>query len=417
MTVENCLDKTRPASAMPNHAMCANGVHFDKGKKGIIPEIIEGLYGERKAVKKEMLQTERDIEANKIGKHEGDQQWTKQNARQMAIKIMMNALYGATANRWFRYYDPRYAEAVTLSGQLSIRWAENAVNDYMNKLLGTEGKDYVIAIDTDSVYMNFGPMVEQMGIEDKAKAVQVIDQIAEKKFIPMLEASYADLANYMDAYQNKMVMGREVIADSGIWTAKKRYILNVHNSEGVQYAKPKLKIMGIEAVKSSTPMSCRDALKGLFKILVTGTEKQTQEAIAIFKTHFKSLPPHDVAFPRGVSDIGKWRDAGTIYKKGTPIHVRGSLLFNSYLEDLDLTNKYTAIKNGEKIKFLYLDPKNPTKENIIAFTDYLPEEFGLHKYIDYDMMFEKAFMQPVQPILDAIGWTPEEVISLEDFFA
>jgi len=417
VTVENCLNKTRPDSSLPEYTMCANGVHFYKGTKGIIPEIIEGLYAERKTVKKEMLQTERDMESKALDKVTGDKQWTKQNAKQMAIKIMMNALYGALGNRWFRYYDPRFAEAVTLSGQLSIRWAEKAVNEYMNNLLNTDGVDYVIAIDTDSGYVNFGPMVEQMGIEDKAKAVKVIDQIAEKKFLPMMEASYAALANYMGAYTNKMVMGREVIADSGIWTAKKRYILNVHNSEGVQYAKPKLKIMGIEAVKSSTPMSCRDALKGLFKILVTGSEKQTQDAIAIFKAHFKSLPPHDIAFPRGVSDIGKWRDAATIYKKGTPIHVRASLLYNSYLEDLGLTTKYTAIKNGEKIKFIYLNPKNPTKENIIAFTDYLPEEFGLHQYIDYEKMFEKAFMQPVQPILDAIGWTPEAVVSLEDFFA
>jgi DNA polymerase elongation subunit (family B) len=311
----------------------------------------------------------------------------------------------------------RVAEAITLSGQLSIRWAEKTVNDYMNKLLGTTDFDYVIAIDTDSVYINFGPMVEQMGIEDKAKAVKVIDQIAQSKFIPLLKNSYDTLSDYMQSYSNKMVMEREVIADVGVWTAKKRYILNVHNSEGVQYAKPKLKIMGIEAVKSSTPASCRDALKGLFKVMVTGTEKDTQKAIQMFRTHFNTLEPHEIAFPRGVSDVAKWKDHTFTYKKGTPIHVRGSLLYNRTLHENGLGKKLTDIKNGEKIKFLYLDPKNPTKENVMAFPDYLPPEFGLHKYVDYDLMFDKAFLAVVEPVLTAMGWQAEETISLEDFFA
>ena len=412
VNVDNCLGQTRPDSILPDHAIAANGIHFRKDIRGVIPSIIDGLYGERKVIKKEML---RVTQLTEEGKMDG-KELSSLDASQMAIKIMMNSLYGAMANRWFRYYDPRCAEAITLSGQLSIRWAEKAVNDYMNKVLSTKDEDYVIAIDTDSVYMNFGSLVEKMGMTDRDKITRVIDQIVEEKFIPLIEDSYNDLAYYMDAYENKMVMGREVIADAGIWTAKKRYILNVLNSEGVQYAKPKLKIMGIEAVKSSTPASCRDALKGLFNILIGGTEDNTQKAIAIFNTHFVTLPPQDIAVPRGVSDIGKWKHPDTIYMKGTPIHVRGALLYNALLKELDLERKYTPIKDGEKIKFLYLNPKNPIKENVIAFPDYLPEEFDLHKYVDHKLMFEKAFMNPVNPILDAIGWKPEPTISLEDFF-
>ena len=412
VNVDNCLGQTRPDSILPDHAIAANGIHFRKDIRGVIPSIIDGLYGERKVIKKEML---RVTQLTEEGKMDG-KELSSLDASQMAIKIMMNSLYGAMANRWFRYYDPRCAEAITLSGQLSIRWAEKAVNDYMNKVLSTKDEDYVIAIDTDSVYMNFGSLVEKMGMTDRDKITRVIDQIVEEKFIPLIEDSYNDLAYYMDAYENKMVMGREVIADAGIWTAKKRYILNVLNSEGVQYAKPKLKIMGIEAVKSSTPASCRDALKGLFNILIGGTEDNTQKAIAIFNTHFVTLPPQDIAFPRGVSDIGKWKHPDTIYMKGTPIHVSGALLYNALLKELDLERKYTPIKDGEKIKFLYLNPKNPIKENVIAFPDYLPEEFDLHKYVDHKLMFEKAFMNPVNPILDAIGWKPEPTISLEDFF-
>jgi DNA polymerase elongation subunit (family B) len=290
------------------------------------------------------------------------------------------------------------------------------VNEYMNKIVGTDNFDYVIAIDTDSVYVNFGPLVEKMGMTDPEQIVKVIDQIGRDKFEPLFEKSYAKLAEYMNAYANKMVMGREAIADAGIWTAKKRYILNVHNNEGVQYAEPKLKIMGIEAVKSSTPASCRDALKSLFKVIITGNEKDTQDAIAAFKAHFNTLAPHEIAFPRGVSTLAKWRDASTTYKKGTPIHVRGCLLYNRELDERKLTRKHTVIKEGEKIKFVYLDPKNPIKENIIAFPDFLPEELGLIQYVDYDLQFQKAFMSPIEPVLEAIGWTAEKVVSLEDFF-
>jgi len=413
VTVDNCLDMTRPDSKSPHDCLAANGVHFSKDEVGVLPSIIDGLYAERKQIKQNMLANQSKVEA---GDKEAGREINRLDNQQMAIKIMMNSLYGALGNRWFRYYDIRMAEAITMSGQLSIRWAEKTVNDYMNKVVGTENFDYVIAIDTDSVYVNFGPLVEKMGLTDTDQIVKVIDQIGQEKFEPLFEKSYEKLSTYMNAHKNKMVMGREAIADNGIWTAKKRYILNVHNNEGVQYAQPKLKIMGIEAVKSSTPASCRDALKGLFKVMISGTEKQTQEAIQLFRGHFNSLQPHEIAFPRGVSDISKWRDAATTFKKGCPIHVRGSLLYNKLILDNNLEKRYNVIKNGEKIKFIYLDPKNPIKQNVVAFYDFLPEEIGLHKYVDYDLQFEKAFLAVVLPVLEAIGWKAEETVSLEDFF-
>jgi len=414
VTVDNCLNRTRPESKSPHDCIAANGVHFSKDFRGVLPSVIDGLYAERKDIKKHMLGLKSQVEK---GDKSAEKMITKLDTQQMAIKIMMNSLYGGLGNRWFRYYDIRMAEAITMSGQLSIRWAEKAVNGYMNKLLETDDVDYVIAIDTDSVYVNFGPLVEKMGLTDVDQTVQILSKIGEEKFEPLFEKSYSELAEYMNAYENKMVMGREVIADAGIWTAKKRYILNVHNSEGVQYAKPKLKIMGIEAVKSSTPASCRDALKALFSVMISGTEKQTQSSIRLFKEHFINLAPHEIAFPRGVSDVSKWRDAKEIYKKGCPIHVRGSLLYNKLLLDKGLDRRYNIIKDGEKIKFLYLDGKNPIRENIIAFYDFLPEEFGLHKYIDYEQQFEKAFLAVVRPVLEAIGWQEEETVTLEDFFS
>lgn len=336
------------------------------------------------------------------------------NRFQMAIKIFINSLYGAMANRYFRYYDNRIAEAITLTGQLTIRWAERAVNERMNKLLSTKDVDYVIAIDTDSVYLNFAKFVEKLPTDDTRKIVHMLDQAGKRIFEPTFKKSYDELATMMNAVANRMDMNREVIADRGVWTAKKRYLLNVYNKEGIDYAKPKLKVMGIEAVKSSTPASCRDALKSLFEILLNHDEATTQKAIADFREKFHSLQPHEIAFPRGVSNLTKWEDPTLLYKKSTPIHVRGSLLYNQLVEKYDL--QLETIKNGEKIKFVYLKLPNVIKEDVIAFPDYLPPEFGLHKYVDYDKQFDKAFMAVIRPVLTAMGWKEEEEISVADFF-
>tara|TARA_A100001035_G_C27761666_1_gene491533 strand:- start:1136 stop:1780 length:645 start_codon:yes stop_codon:yes gene_type:complete len=213
-----------------------------------------------------------------------------------------------------------------------------------------------------------------------------------------------------------MVMAREAIADRGIWTAKKRYILNVHNNEGVQYAEPKLKIMGIEAIKSSTPQIVRDKLKEVFKILVNGNEEETQRFIEDFKIEFKKQPPENISFPRSANNVNQFKDKHTVYKKGTPIHIRGSILYNKLLNDRDLTNKYELISGGDKIKFVYLKVPNSIMENIISFPEVLPKEFKLHNYIDYDLQFAKTFTEPMKIIMDAIGWKVEKVASLEDFF-
>ena len=420
--VDSCLERRNNSNPDPDKfAMAANGTLYRKDKQGIIPAIIEQIYAERKATKKLMLQAQQEL----VNVDKSDKQLVYQlekkvatlDNQQMAAKILMNSLYGAMGNRWFRHFDLRMAEGITLTGQLAIRWAEKSFNDFMNKICGTTNFDYVIAIDTDSNYVNFGPLVKKLGLENRPtkEVVDIVDKMVRDQFEPMIAKSYEQLAQHMNSYQNKMVMEREVIADKGVWTAKKRYILNVHNSEGVEYKEPKLKIMGIEAIKSSTPEVCRSAMKALFKVIMTGSEENTQKAIGQFKDHFSSLPPEDVSFPRGVSDVLKWKDSKEIYKKGTPIHVRGALMYNHAIADRGLRD-YEKIQNGDKVKFCYLKKPNPIKENVITFPDYLPMELQLHKYVDYNLMFDKTFLDAVTPILDAIGWTPEPVINLEDFF-
>jgi len=315
-------------------------------------------------------------------------------------------------NRYFRFFDQRIAEAITLTGQLTIRWGEMALNKDLNRILRTKDKDYVIAIDTDSLYVNLDPLVEKLKPEN---TIDFLDKVC-KELEKGLQKSYEDLFNTMGGTVNKMVMSREVIADRGIWTAKKRYVLNVYDNEGVRYAAPKLKIMGIEAIKSSTPEPCRDALKNIFKVIVAGNESDVQKAIDQFKTYFKTLDANQISFPRGITNITNFSDNELIYRKGTPIHARGGLLYNKRLQDLSLEKRYKKIGNGDKIKFVYLRTPNPIKENVISFPDYLPKEFGLDNYIDYELQFQKTFLDPLEPILAAIGWSSKEQGSLENFF-
>ena len=338
----------------------------------------------------------------------------------MAKKISLNSAYGAIGNQYFRYYKLANAEAITLSGQVSIRWIEQKMNGYLNKLLSTIDEDYVIASDTDSIYLNLGPLVDKFFANkssDKAKVVELLDMVCRDKLEPYIDKCYTDLASYVSAYDQKMQMKRENIADRGIWTAKKRYILNVWNSEGVQYAEPKLKMMGIEAVKSSTPAPCRKMIKDALKLMMSGTEDEVIDFIDRSRAEFKSLPPEQISFPRSVSDVQKYKGSSEIYIKGTPIHCRGALLFNHYIKKNKLDNKYSLIKNGEKIKFCYLKKPNPMHENVISFIQDFPKELDIDKYLDYDLQFEKSFVEPLKAILDAIGWNVEKTVNLELFFS
>jgi DNA polymerase elongation subunit (family B) len=338
----------------------------------------------------------------------------------MAKKISLNSCYGAIGNQYFRYYKLENAEAITLSGQVAIRWIESKMNTYLNRILKTEDADYVIASDTDSIYLHMGPLVETVykGREKTTESVvSFLDKICQMELEKYIESSYQELADYMNAYDQKMQMKRENIADRGIWTAKKRYILNVWDSEGVRYEEPKLKMMGIEAVKSSTPAPCRKMIKDALKLMMSGTEEDVIKFIDNSRDEFKKLTPEQIAFPRSASDVQKYQSSATIYSKGTPVHVRGALLFNHYIKQNKLTNKYSLIQNGEKIKFIYLKKPNIIHENIISFIQEFPKELNLDKYIDYDLQFEKAFLEPLKIILDAIGWQVEKSSSLDSFFS
>ena len=417
VTVDKILNKELDFSEYKDYAICPNGAMYRKDVRGFLPELMEKMYNDRVIFKKKMLEAKQQYEKTKT--KELEREISRCNNIQMAKKISLNSAYGAIGNQYFRYYKLANAEAITMSGQVSIRWIECKMNSYLNKILKTNDVDYVIASDTDSIYLNMGPFVETVykGREKTTEEiVGFLDKVCAMEFEKYIESCYQELADYVNAYDQKMQMKRENIADRGIWTAKKRYILNVWDSEGVRYDEPKLKIMGLEAVKSSTPAPCRQKIKDALKIVMTKTENEMISFIDNFRKEFNQLPPEEISFPRSINDIDKHKSSSTLYSKGTPIHARGAILYNHLIKEKKLDKKYAKIQNGEKIKFCYLKLPNPIRENVISYIQEFPKEFELDKYIDYDLQFSKAFLDPMKVILDSIGWRTEKTVNLESFF-
>ena len=402
------------------HCMTPNGAFFRKDKKGFLPELMEKIYDDRVTYKKLLLETQQRYEDT------GDKSLlkdiSKYNNIQMAKKISLNSAYGAIGNHWFRYFDLLVATAITASGQLSIRWIEKALNIYLNKLLDTVEVDYVIASDTDSVYITFDSLVSRVFEEGTAtnKIISFLDKVAKNKLEPFINRSYSELAEVVGAYEQKMNMSREVIADKGIWTAKKRYILNVHDSEGVRYKKPHLKIMGIEAVKSSTPAPCRAKIKEAIDIIMNGDEEELNTFIQDFREDFMELPPEDIAYPRSCNGVLKYTDDASLFKKGAPIHVKGSILYNYLIKKHKLRNRYPDILEGDKIRFLHLRQPNIYQSTAFSFITFMPKELDIKPLIDYDIQFEKSFVEPLKFITDKINWMIDNSYgvqgTLEEFF-
>ena len=409
-------------SRFDDRSVAANGVCFDNRKVGVIPTIIDEYYNNRSVIKKQMIAAEQQFEV------ETDPRELKRLKReinqlhnsQMSIKIAMNSLYGATANKYFLYYINEMAEAITTSGQLGIRYAEKSVNDYLNKTLGTTDHDYIIYIDTDSIYVDFGPLIKEVfGTTDidKDKGEEFLDRICSTKVEQVIEDGYEKLAADLGTYRNAMVMKREKITNRAIFVAKKRYILNTLNSEGVHYDTPKVSVTGLESVRSSTPEICRSKLKKCFEIIMNEDEETTQAFIGDFKEEFKTLDPMAIAKTSGVNELKKYQVKGSLYKKGCPMHVRGSLMYNHFIKEKGLGKKFPMIQGGDKVKLLYLKVPNPIRENVISVPGLLPKQLGLHDYVDTELQFDKVFLSPIQSILDAVGWSAEKVNTLDDFFS
>lgn len=426
ISVDELLARNVDTSALKelNVTLTPNKQFFRTDIHGFLPEMMERMYDDRSVYKKKAIEAKKELETCKdeAMRYEIEKRIARYNNLQLAKKVSLNSAYGAMGNQYFRFFDIRIAEAITLAGQLSIRWIELRINEYMNKLLKTENVDYVVASDTDSVYLTLDAIVRRsfgnrVGSTDPAKIIAFMDKVCETKIQPYIDEVYQDLASYMNAYAQKMQMKREALADRGIWTAKKRYIMNVYNNEGVQYAKPKLKVMGLEMIKSSTPAAIREKMKDAIEIILRGSEADVQNFIEKFKDDFKNLPPEEISFPRGVTGMKDYADASNVYKKGTPIHVKGALLYNNLLQKHKLTKKYPKIQEGEKLRFTYLRLPNVINDTVISYPGRLPPEFDLHRFVDYDLQFDKAFIEPLKSILDCVGWKAYQESDLTSFFS
>tara|TARA_B110001454_G_scaffold136920_1_gene127239 strand:+ start:1484 stop:3925 length:2442 start_codon:yes stop_codon:yes gene_type:complete len=398
-----------------NYAMAANGTCYSREKQGLFPEIVQKFFNDRLKYKRLMQESQKKFQETGAKVYENEV--SKYNNFQMARKIQLNSLYGALANQYFRFYDDRLAEGITMTGQLVIRDTAKALDKYINKVCGTEDQQYSFYSDTDSCYVTLDNMVKNF-FPDKSKdqVVGLIDTIASEKIEPAIDQAMQKLANYTNAFEKKIDFKREIIADKGIFVAKKRYALNVYDDEGLRLKEPKLKVMGLEIVRSSTPGVIRESLREAVRLILTSDEETLHSYVADAKEDFLSKTAEVIAFPRGCNNMKKYRSTADIYGKGTPIHVRGGLLYNHYLKEHNLNLKYEKIQEGDKIKFLYLKEPNPIKENTIAFITKLPKEFNLQKYVDYELIFQKAFVDPLENILNPLGWHTEPQASLEDLF-
>ena len=414
--MDNILYRKINTEELCGQCLAANGTYYDTTKHGFLPEIMDKIYSERKVYKKKML------EAKKIYERKPSIELKKEISRydniQMARKIQLNSAYGAIGNEHFRYFRKDIAEAITTSGQVSIQWVSNDINRYLNNLLNTEGEDYVIACDTDSMYLNLGPLVERVfkGRETSdEKIVDFIDKICEMELAEFIESSFQKLADYVNAYEQKMEMKRENIARRGFWTRKKRYVLSVWDSEGTRYETPKMKVCGMESQRSSTPGYFRDKLLQVYDMIINQDNETVLNFIAEVKQDVKKQNLVDISFPRGCNNLEKYSSRGKIYEKGTPIQVRAALLYNHYLRQYKLDYKYPLIQEGEKIKFIYLREPNPIGEDVIGFFGDIPKELGLDEFVDYKLQFEKSFFEPVKTVLECVGWESEKRISLLQF--
>lgn len=393
-----------------NVSVTANGCMYDKSKYGFLPALMDLQFKLRKEYQVKMK------DAKKLFNETKDPKAEKEIARwhnaQLAKKIQLNSAYGALGNEWFRWYDPDHAEAITLSSQLSIRWIAKHVNEYMQKLMKTS-KDYIIAIDTDSIYVNFGPLVRSL---NPADPIGFLDKVAKQKIEPFMHKKYEELAKNTNAYANRMYMKREAIADKAIWRAKKNYIAHVWDNEGIRYTEPELKMMGIEAIRSSTPAVCREKIKETLKLIMTADEETVRKYILEFKEQFMQLSFEEIAFPRSVKKLSKYKGSSNIYILGTPVHAKASLIYNHLLQKHKLTKKYSPVYDMDKVKWAYLKEPNPIHEEVIAAPGTFPPEFDLDKYIDREKMFHNAFLNPINSFLDIIGWEFEKKSTLESFF-
>lgn len=389
-----------------DYTIAANGQIYRKDIQGVIPFLISDTIAKRKVYKKKMLD---------LKKASGDpDEISYYSVYEQALKILANSLYGALGNKYFTLYDLVNAEAVTLTGQAAARGVCKQISNYINKMAGTD-LDNVLYQDTDSGFFQFQHLMSTVKGKTQDEMVDILTKFADGPLSKQASVICDDLSDQLNTYAKSLVFKREKVITRMALLAKKRYICMVADSEGVKYEKPEFTATGVETNRSSTPGFVREKLKEAFQVILTEDEDSIISFVEAFKEKFISSSYETIAFPRSANDLEKYSNKTTIYGPKCPIAVRAALLYNYQLDKHKLGKKYPKIKSGEKIKYVHMLP-NPTQENVIGFTSVIPTELNLEKYIDYDTMFDKSFLDPVRSVMTTIGWELEKQSSLESFF-
>lgn len=270
----------------------------------------------------------------------------------------------------------------------------------------------------NSCYIDCSKLVAQRwSTLSETEIVNKLEQLTFKIIQPAVNDALEKVVRNMGITDCKISFKLECIGPSIVFVAKKRYAFDILYSEGVRYPEPKMKVMGIEIVRSSTPAVVKDYLKDCLKLCLRSDESTLQKKVAEIKKEFMAQPYTNISFPRGVNGLTTYASPTSIYRKGdgvtTPIQVRAALLFNHHLEKQGLSNTYAKIAEGEKIKFVYLKMPNKIHENVIGYVDKLPEKLDLIRFIDYNTQWQKAFVAPLENITGAMNWTVEKKITLD----
>lgn len=392
-----------------NYNITASGCCFSNNKQGFLPALMEQFYEERKIFKKKM----QDLKKKNDSSLEDEVQ--RLDNMQKALKTLLNSAYGALANKYYRWFDPNLARSITLSGQMVIKWAEKKINQYFNKILKTSNQDYVILIDTDSIYLRINDVVKKYKEKDSEKVLNFVDVFCTKKIEKILEDSFEELSDITNAFQNKIVMKREVIGDRAILCGKKHYIIRKLDEEGYRLPEPEIKMMGIEAIKTSIPMAIRKHLKSIIQILLDDNKGKFYEYVEKIKDEFEELSFEDMSSPTSVNKVEYYDLGDGKYRKGTPMHVKSAIGFNNYIIKESLTNKVPLIQSGDKIKYVRLNMPNPFDSEVLANVELLQQFIDVKPYINYYAQMERVFLKPLKPIVDAVGWPIEKVNTLDIF--
>lgn len=331
-------------------------------------------------------------------------------------KVLINAGYGVQTVPSFRFKKHYNAEAITSSGQLCVRGVGNYIE---NKL---KGKEYQISnqyFDTDSLFINYinkydvlNDMNEREGYE---KVIGTIMDWNKEHVQPIIDEYFDGLAVAFNAMSNKIEMDFELIADKSTFFAPKKYIMRKIWEEG-KYLNPDkntFKLRGIEIVRTTTPQFFRDKLKEAVKIIYNQSNEELLKFIDQTKKEYLKLDFIDMANPTGVNGMDKYN----LNSKRIPIHVYGSLIYNLYIENKKLSDRYQLITDKNKIKISYIKQPNCMGSHVISVPNNIfPDELKDKIELDYDRMFDKNFMNPIKRFLEVVNWDDVRQYDLDDAF-